>query len=81
MKLEELLGEELYAQVQAKLEAVNKDEPDKLKHVRYADLSEGGYVSKQKYQDLEDTLTGWRRRADPRFWKTPKNPNEINRAA
>lgn len=53
MKLEELLGEELYAQVQAKLDAANANEPDKLKHIRYADLSEGDYVSKAKYESLD----------------------------
>lgn len=58
MKLEELLGEELYAQVQAKLDEVNGKEPDKLKHVRYADLSEGGYVSKAKHDALQASLTG-----------------------
>lgn len=62
MKLEELLGEELYAQVQARLDEVNGNEPDKLKHVRYADLSEGNYVGKAKYDaDLEKVnalLTG-----------------------
>ena len=52
MKLEELLGEELYKQVQEKLDAVNTNEPDKLKHVRYADLSEGEYVGKGKYDSL-----------------------------
>lgn len=52
MKLEELLGEELYKQVQEKLDAVNAKEPDKLKHVRYADLSEGEYVGKGKYDSL-----------------------------
>ena len=46
MKLEELLGADLYAQVKAKLDEVNANEPDKLKHVRYADLSEGEYVGK-----------------------------------
>jgi DNA repair exonuclease SbcCD ATPase subunit len=49
MQLEELLGEELYAKVKAKIDEKNANEPDKLKHVRYADLSEGGYVSKAKY--------------------------------
>lgn len=53
MKLEELLGEELYAQVNEKITAANANEPDKLKHIRYADLSEGEYVGKAKY----DTLT------------------------
>lgn len=58
MKLEELLGNELYAQVQAKLDAVNENEPDKLKHVRYADLSEGEYVGKGKYDALQAKLDG-----------------------
>ena len=49
MTLQELLGEELFQQVQAKLDEVNANESDKLKHVRFADLSEGNYVSKQKY--------------------------------
>lgn len=58
MKLEELLGEELYAQVKAKMDEINGKEPDKLKHVRYADLSEGEYVSKGKYDSLSSELTG-----------------------
>lgn len=49
MKLEELLGEELYKQVKEKIDVANANEPDKLKHIRYADLSEGEYVSKGKY--------------------------------
>ena len=53
MKLQDLLGEELYAQVQAKIDEVNGKEPDKLKHIRYADLSEGEYVSKAKYTALD----------------------------
>ena len=53
MELKELLGEELYKQVQERLDAVNANEPDKLKHVRYEDLSEGNYVSKAKYSILE----------------------------
>ena len=50
MKLEELLGAELYAQVKEKMDAANASEPDKLKHIRYADLSEGEYVAKGKYE-------------------------------
>lgn len=54
MKLEELLGADLYAQVKAKIDEKNANEPDKLKHVRYADLSEGEYVGKGKYDaDIE----------------------------
>ncbi len=56
MKLEELLGEDLYKQVQAKLDEVNANEPDKLKHVRYADLSEGEYVGKGKYDSEIEKL-------------------------
>ena len=41
--------EELYKQVEEKINAANANEPDKLKHIRYADLSEGEYVSKGKY--------------------------------
>lgn len=53
MKLEELLGAELYAQVKAKIDAVNGKEADKTKHIRYTDLSEGSFVSKEKYTALE----------------------------
>ena len=53
MKLEELLGAELYAQVKAKIDEANKDETDKLKHIRYADLSEGEYVGKGKHDALQ----------------------------
>lgn len=56
MKLEELLGAELYSQVKAKLDEVNGNEPDKLKHVRYADLSEGEYVGKGKYDSEIEKL-------------------------
>jgi len=58
MELKELLGEELFAQVDAKIQEHNNGEPDKLKHVRYADLSEGNYVSKEKYQTLETKSNG-----------------------
>ena len=62
MKLEELLGTELYAQVKTKIDEKNANEPDKLKHIRYADLSEGGYVDKIKHESeikrLEDIVTG-----------------------
>ena len=58
MTLEELLGADLYSQVQAKIDEVNNKETDKLKHVRYADLSEGNYVGKGKYDaDIEKLNT------------------------
>lgn len=57
MKLEELLGDELYSKVKERMDEVNSKEPDKLKHVRYADLSEGEYVSKGKYDSELEKLT------------------------
>lgn len=57
MKLEDILGEELYAQVAAKIDEVNASQPDKTKHVRFADLSEGGYVSRNKYDDKVNGLS------------------------
>lgn len=49
MTLQELLGEELFSQVDAKIQEHNNGIKDKLQHVRFADLSEGGYISKEKY--------------------------------
>lgn len=57
MKLEELLSPELYAQVNAAIEAYNSKQADKSKYVRFADLSEGGYVSVDKYNDKVNGLT------------------------
>lgn len=56
MELKELLGDDLYKQVQAKIDEKNSAETDKLKHVRYTDLSEGKYVSKEKYDSELDKL-------------------------
>lgn len=56
MKLNELLTEELYKQVQAAIDKANegKEEKDKIKFV---DLSEGGYVGKGKYDSLQADYT------------------------
>ena len=58
MELKELLGDDLYKQVQAKIDEKNSTETDKLKHVRYTDLSEGKYVSKEKYDSELEKLNG-----------------------
>lgn len=60
MKLEELLKDapEVLRAVNAAIAKVNEGVEDKLKHVRFADLSEGGYVSKDKYTSLETDLSG-----------------------
>lgn len=57
MTLKEVLGEELYAQVDAKINEINTNQPDKAKHVRFVDLGEGGYVSRVKYDDKINGLT------------------------
>lgn len=56
MKLNELLSPELYAQVQAAIDKANAGQSDKTKHVRFADLSEGGYVSVDKYNSQVNGL-------------------------
>ena len=60
MKLEELLKDapDVLKAVTDAIAKVNEGETDKLKHVRFADLSEGGYVSKDKYTNLETDLSG-----------------------
>lgn len=57
MTLKEVLGEELFAQVDAKINEINAAQPDKTKHVRFVDLSEGGYVGRSKYDDKVNGLT------------------------
>ena len=46
MDLKELLGDELYAQVDAKIAEVNGADDRKENPVKFVDLSEGAYVSK-----------------------------------
>lgn len=57
MKLNELLPPELYAQVQAEIDKANAGQTDKTKHIRFADLSEGGYVSVDKFNSQVGTLS------------------------
>lgn len=56
MNLAELLGAELYAQVEEKINAANANQPDKKKHIRFVDLSEGGYVGKANHDNTVATL-------------------------
>lgn len=57
MKLNELLSPELFQQVQARIDEVNAGQTDKTKHVRFADLSEGGYVSVDRHNSQINGLT------------------------
>ena len=58
MELKELLGEELYGQVEQKINEHNEGIEDKLQRVRFVDLSEGNYVSKEKYQAATSRVKG-----------------------
>lgn len=58
MTLQDILGEELFSQVDAKIQEHNSGIEDKLKHVRFVDLSEGGYISKEKFQALKTQADG-----------------------
>lgn len=51
--LKTLLGQELFAQVEAKINEHNAAEKDESKHIKIANLGEGGYVSKDKHTALE----------------------------
>lgn len=59
MKLEELLKDspEALKAINDAISKANEGQEDKLKHVRFADLSEGAYVSKDKYANLEADLS------------------------
>lgn len=56
--LKAILGDDLFDQFIEKLNAYNGDEANKDKQIKLANLTDGGYVSKDKYTDLETTLTG-----------------------
>ena len=81
MELKELLGEELYKQVQAKIDEKNSTEADKLKHVRYTDLSEGKYVSKEKYDSELEKLNGLITGKDTEIGNANKLIEELKKAS
>ena len=56
MNFIELLGEELAGQVQAKIDAYNAEQKDGSKKVKFVDLSEGGYVSSEKYERVSGQI-------------------------
>lgn len=58
MKLNELLPPELFQQVQARIDEANAGQTDKTKHVRFADLSEGGYISVERHNSQINGLNG-----------------------
>jgi hypothetical protein len=56
MTLHDVLGDDLYAQVESAINSHNAAETNKAKHVRFVDLSEGQYVSKGRYDDQMTAL-------------------------
>jgi len=56
--LKEILGDELYAQVEEKINAHNGNEANKDKQVKLGNFESGEYVNKYKYMDLETALKG-----------------------
>lgn len=60
--LKEILGEELYAQIEEKINAHNGNEANKDKQIKIANLGGGEYVSKGKYdseiEKLNNLLSG-----------------------
>lgn len=56
--LKEILGEELYKQVETALNAYNGNEANKDKQVKLANLGSGEYVGKGKYDALDALLKG-----------------------
>ena len=81
MELKEVLGEELYKQVQAKIDEQNSKEEDKLKHVRFADLSEGNYISKEKYDSETERLNGLITGKDTEIGNANKLIEELKKAS
>ena len=61
MDLKELLGEELYAQVDARITEVNDADSRKENPVKFVDLSEGAYVGKEKYANLKTEADGYKK--------------------
>ncbi len=56
--LKELLGEELFAQIESKINEHNGNEANKDKQIKIANLGTGEYVGKGKYEALEAMLKG-----------------------
>lgn len=78
MKLEDVLSPELYAQVKAAIDEHNAAETDKTKHVRFVDLSEGGYVSAEKYNAKITALSEMNEDLKGQITKRDADMNDLN---
>lgn len=54
--LKELLGEELFAQLEAKINEHNGNEANRDKQIKLENVNSGNYVSKLKYEDITQQL-------------------------
>ena len=57
--LKDILGEELYTQIEGKINTHNTGIKDESKRVKLADLSTGNYVSKEKYTGAKTERDGY----------------------
>lgn len=62
--LKNAIGEELYGKLQAAIDAYNGADEHKDNPIKLADLSGGGYVSKDKYAALETASAGYKQQLD-----------------
>ena len=62
--LKAILGEELYSQVEEKINSYNSDEKNKDNQVKIVNLSEGKYIGKEKFDAKETELTGVRQQLE-----------------
>ena len=56
--LKAILGDDLYSQVEATVNAYNADEANKDKQLKLVNLNTGDYVSKLKFDDISQQLSG-----------------------
>ena len=56
--LKEILGEELYSQVESKVNEYNGNEANKDKQIKIGNLGTGEYVGKGKYDALQELVNG-----------------------
>lgn len=56
--LKELLGEELFAQLESKINEHNGNEANKDNQIKIGNLGKGEYVGKAKYEALQELLNG-----------------------
>ncbi len=64
MDLREALGEELFSKVEARLTEINGADDRKDNPVKYVDLSEGGYVGREKYTHMQTESEGYKKQLE-----------------